>query len=289
MELAVISGKGGTGKSSITSAFATMNGKVVLADCDVDAANLHIIMNPDIEETQVYIAGEKAVIDPDKCTGCRLCEEYCRFDAISSINGICIVDEISCDGCKLCARLCPSKAIEMVPNDKSRMHSGSFRNGKMVYGRLEPGEENSGKLVAMVRSKAREISEREGLETILIDAPPGIGCALISSISGVSDLLIVTEPSISAKSDLNRTLELLENYSSKKYVVINKYDLSPDLTTEVEELCKIYDVSVIGKIPFDRVVVDAMVNRKSIIEFNPDSVVSIELKKIWNTINSYKY
>lgn len=289
MELAVISGKGGTGKSSITSAFATMNRQVVLADCDVDAANLHIIMNPDIEETQVYIAGEKAVIDPNKCTGCRLCEEYCRFDAISSINGICIVDEISCDGCKLCARLCPSKAIEMVPNDKSRMHSGSFRNGKMVYGRLEPGEENSGKLVAMVRSKAREISEREGLETILIDAPPGIGCALISSISGVSDLLIVTEPSISAKSDLNRTLELLENYSSKKYVVINKYDLSPDLTTEVEELCKIYDVSVIGKIPFDRVVVDAMVNRKSIIEFNPDSVVSIELKKIWNTINSYKY
>lgn len=289
MELAVISGKGGTGKSSITSAFATMNGKVVLADCDVDAANLHIIMNPDIEETQVYIAGEKAVIDQDKCTGCRLCEEYCRFDAISSINGICIVDEISCDGCKLCARLCPSKAIEMVPNDKSRMHSGSFRNGKMVYGRLEPGEENSGKLVAMVRSKAREISEREGLDTILIDAPPGIGCALISSISGVSDLLIVTEPSISAKSDLNRTLELLENYSSKKYVVINKYDLSPDLTTEVEELCKIYGVSVIGKIPFDRVVVDAMVNRKSIIEFNPDSVVSIELKKIWNTINSYKY
>lgn len=288
MELAVISGKGGTGKSSITSAFATMNGKVVLADCDVDAANLHIIMNPDIEETQVYIAGEKAVIDPDKCTGCRLCEEYCRFDAISSINGICIVDEISCDGCKLCARLCPAKAIEMVPNDKSRMHSGSFRNGKMVYGRLEPGEENSGKLVAMVRSKAREISEREGLDTILIDAPPGIGCALISSISGVSDLLIVTEPSISAKSDLNRTLELLENYSSKKYVVINKYDLSPDLTTEVEELCKIYGVSVIGKIPFDRVVVDAMVNRKSIIEFNPDSVVSIELKKIWNTINSYK-
>lgn len=288
MELAVISGKGGTGKSSITSAFATMNGKVVLADCDVDAANLHIIMNPDIEETQVYIAGEKAVIDPDKCTGCRLCEEYCRFDAISSINGICIVDEISCDGCKLCARLCPAKAIEMVPNNKSRMHSGSFRNGKMVYGRLEPGEENSGKLVAMVRSKAREISEREGLDTILIDAPPGIGCALISSISGVSDLLIVTEPSISAKSDLNRTLQLLENYSSNKYVVINKYDLSPDLTTEVEELCKIYDVSVIGKIPFDRVVVDAMVNRKSIIEFNPDSVVSIELEKILKTIKSYK-
>ena len=143
--------------------------------------------------------------------------------------------------------------------------------------------------VGVGMGKAREISEREGLDTILIDAPPGIGCALISSISGVSDLLIVTEPSISAKSDLNRTLELLENYSSKKYVVINKYDLSPDLTTEVEELCKIYDVRVIGKIPFDRVVVDAMVNRKSIIEFNPDSVVSIELKKIWNTINSYKY
>jgi MinD superfamily P-loop ATPase len=284
IELAVISGKGGTGKSSITAAFATMGNRVVLADCDVDAANLHIIMNPEIEESEVYVAGEKAVIDPQTCTGCRLCEEYCRFDAISYADGVCVADEVSCDGCRLCARICPANAILMVPNDKSRMHSGSFRGGKMVYGRLEPGEENSGKLVAMVRNKARKIAEKENLDIILIDAPPGIGCAVISSVSGVTDVLMVTEPSLSAKSDLDRTFQLLENFSIKKYVVVNKYDLSPDLTIQIEELCKSYNTEVIGKIPFDREVVESMVNKKSILEWNPSSIVSEEIRKIWNKI-----
>jgi MinD superfamily P-loop ATPase len=284
-ELAVISGKGGTGKSSITAAFATMvSQNVVLADCDVDAANLHIIMEPEIELSEVYIAGEKAVIDYDKCSSCGVCQGYCRFNAISFFEGRYIIDEISCDGCKLCEKVCPSHAISMEKSDKSRMHSGTFRNGKMVYGRLEPGEENSGKLVAMVRSKCREIAKKEGIDTILIDSPPGIGCAVISSISGATNVLVVTEPSLSAMSDLDRTLQLLENYNIKKGVVINKYDLSQSVADKIINLCESKGIEIVGMIPFDREVVDAMVNRKSIVEWNPASIVSKEIISIWNKI-----
>lgn len=284
-EIAVISGKGGTGKSSVTAAFATLGkNNVVLADCDVDAANLHIIMEPVIESSDIYVSGEKAVIDSEKCSICGLCQGYCRFNAISFTDGKYLIDHISCDGCKLCERVCPAKAISMEMSDMSRMHSGTFRNGKMVYGRLEPGEENSGKLVAMVRNKCREIAVVNDIETILIDSPPGIGCAVISSISGVNYVLVVTEPSLSAKSDLERTMELLENYDVKKGVVINKYDLSYEITDKVVDFCNSRGVELVGKIPFDPDVVEAMVNRKSIVEWNPHSKVSKEIINIWKKI-----
>ena len=169
MEIAIISGKGGTGKSSISAAFATLNDNVVLADCDVDTANLYLLFNPTHEEEVVYIAGSKAVIDYSLCTKCQACIDFCRFDAISLRNDKIVISEISCDGCVLCSRICPENAIKMVANDKSRMYSGSFRNGKMVYGRLAPGEENSGKLVNMVREKAKQVSKENGLETIILD------------------------------------------------------------------------------------------------------------------------
>lgn len=284
-ELAVISGKGGTGKSSITAAFATISeNRVVLADCDVDAANLHIIMEPEIEFTEVYISGEKAKIDHQICKNCGVCQDYCRFDAITFTEGKYSIDEISCDGCKLCERVCPVKAISMEKSDKSRMHSGNFRNGKMVYGRLEPGEENSGKLVAMVRNRCREIAGQEQIDTILIDSPPGIGCAVISSISGVNYVLIVTEPSMSALSDLERTLQLLEGFSLEKGVAINKHDLSPELTERIIDFCNSKGVDIVGKIPFNPEVVEAMINSKSIVEWNPLSNVSKEIVKIWENI-----
>jgi len=156
MEIAIISGKGGTGKSSLSAAFATLNGNVVLADCDVDAANLFLIFNPVHEEEIIFTSGHKAIINYDLCSGCGLCISYCRFEAISDMNGKVIISEISCDGCFLCSRICPEKAISMLPNNKSRLYSGSFRNGRMVYGRLAPGEENSGKLVSLVREKAKQ-------------------------------------------------------------------------------------------------------------------------------------
>lgn len=274
MEIAVISGKGGTGKSSISASFATLSEKVVLADCDVDAANLYLIFNPTHEEEQVFISGQKAVIDYDKCRNCGTCLDICRFDAITLSEGEIVISEILCDGCKLCTRICPFNAITMVNEDKSKMYAGSFRNGKMAYGRLSPGEENSGKLVNLVREKAKQLSKAHQLETIIIDGPPGIGCAAISTITGVDQVVIVTEPTISGLHDLKRAMEITSNFKLKTWVIINKYDLNTDLTAKIEKQCKQSNITIAGKFPFDRLVVDAMVNCKSIVEWAPDSEIA---------------
>ena len=286
METAVISGKGGTGKSSISAAFATLGGRVVLADCDVDAANLHILFNPSQEEEEIYIAGQKAVIDYSLCINCGVCMDYCRFDAISLAGGNIAINEVLCDGCKLCYRTCPMKAISMIENNKSRMYSGTFRNGKMVYGRLAPGEENSGKLVNIVREKARQLSKTHNIEHIIIDGPPGIGCAVISSITGVNNVVIVTEPTISGLHDFMRTIEITSLFNLKTWVIINKYDLNPKLSNDIEKYCSEKDINFAGKLCFDPKVVEAMVKCKSIVEYDPNSEISIQILKIWNKINS---
>lgn len=288
MEIAVISGKGGTGKSSISAAFATLNGGVVVADCDVDAANLYLLFNPTHEEEIVYIAGHKAVINYDLCTTCGICESYCRFDAISIINSRVVISRISCDGCFLCAHICPEKAISMVQNDKSRMYSGSFRNGKMVYGRLAPGEENSGKLVNMVREKAKQTAEENDLETIILDGPPGIGCPVISTITGVDKVVIVTEPTISGLHDMKRTVEIVQKFSLPAFVIINKYDLNSDMSDQIEDWCKQNRITIGGLLPFDKQMVEAMIMGKSITEFNPDNEISKKIKIIWNKITNQK-
>ena len=288
MEIAVISGKGGTGKSSISAAFATLNKKVVLADCDVDAANLHILFDPTHEEEEIYISGELAVIDYDKCTNCGLCISYCRFDALDyNDENLVEVDDIYCDGCQLCFRVCPKEAIEMVKNDKSRMYSGTFRNGKMVYGKLAPGEENSGKLVSRVREKAKEIAQNHNLETIIIDGPPGIGCAVISSITGVDYVIVVTEPTISGLHDLKRTLEITEKFSVKTRVIINKNDLNFQVSKEIENYCSSRNIPVIASLPFHPQVVEAMINKKSIVEFAPNSLIAKQLEEAFISISQF--
>jgi MinD superfamily P-loop ATPase len=284
MEIAVISGKGGTGKSSISAAFATLNTEVILADCDVDAANLYLLFNPSSEEEEIYTAGHKAVIDYSKCTSCQICSDYCRFDAISVQNDKVIISELSCDGCFLCSRVCPENAIEMVPNNKSRMYSGSFRNGKMVYGRLAPGEENSGKLVNMVRSRAKSVSEETGIEIIILDGPPGIGCPVISTITGVDKVVIVTEPTISGLHDMQRALEIVKKFAIIPSVIINKADLNTSMTDQIKRRCEESGVKVIGELPFDAKVVEAMISGKSITEYNPDLAISKGILKIWNKV-----
>jgi len=288
MEIAVISGKGGTGKSSIAAAFATLNGKVVVADCDVDAANLYLLFNPTHEEEIVYIAGHKAVINYDLCTTCGICESYCRFDAISVKNSRIVISGISCDGCFLCSHICPEKAITMVQNDKSRMYSGSFRNGKMVYGRLSPGEENSGKLVNLVREKAKEVAKENNLGTIILDGPPGIGCPAISTITGVDKVIIVTEPTISGLHDMQRTIEIIQKFNLPAFIIINKYDLNSSMSKQIEEWCNQNEIAIVGQLPFDRQVTEAMVQSKSITEINPDHKISKKLKAIWNNILNQK-
>jgi len=282
METAIISGKGGTGKSSISAAFATLSDNVVLADCDVDAANLYLLFDPSREEEEVYIAGHKAVIDYARCTSCGLCIDYCRFDAISFQNDKVIISQISCDGCFLCSRICPEKAIKMVSNDKSRMYSGSFRNGKMVYGRLAPGEENSGKLVNMVRAKAKKISATTGIGQIILDGPPGIGCPVISTITGADKVFIVTEPTISGLSDMQRAVEIVLKFSLEPRVIINKHDLNSSMTERIMGWCDLNGIEVAGLLPFDPKMVESMVHGKSITEFDPENKISRELRKIWN-------
>lgn len=279
MEIAVISGKGGTGKSSITAAFATMQQDIVLADCDVDAANLYLLFQPNHQEEEVFVSGHKAVIDKSLCSECAVCVDYCRFGAISVVDGEVTINPHSCDGCYLCSRICPSGAISMVPDDKSRMYSGTFRKGMMVYGRLFPGEENSGRLVDLVRKKARKIAQETNLQTILLDGPPGIGCPVISTITGVDRVLIVTEPTLSGLHDLKRTVEICSNFNLVPRVIINKYDLNTEMADRIDEYCQQIKAPVIGRIPFDPVVVEAMLNCKSVWEYAPESDASILLKE----------
>lgn len=283
-QIAIISGKGGTGKSSISAAFATLSDNVIIADCDVDAANQHLLFSPSIEEEQVFIGAYKAVIDYNICTGCGLCSEYCRFDAIKTINCKVTIAEVSCDGCFLCARLCPEKAISMISNDKSRLYAGSFRKGKIVYGRLAPGEENSGKLVNIVREKARETAKKNSIDTIIIDGPPGIGCPVISTIAGTDLVIIITEPTISGLSDMKRAVEIVMKFNVKPSVIINKYDLNHAMTSQIQAWCNENKILVNGLLPFDKKMVESMVHLQTITEYDRENEVSEQLKKIWITI-----
>lgn len=283
IEIAVISGKGGTGKSSISAAFVALQKNVILADCDVDAANQFLLFDPVNEESIVYESGHKAVIDAEKCNECGLCLAYCRFGAISQKDGRFMISHIDCDGCFLCQRICLQNAITMKVSDKSRMYSGSFRYGKMVYGRLAPGEENSGKLVNMVREKAKQLAAANHAELILIDGPPGTGCPVISTITGVERIIIITEPTLSGFEDLKRVSEIIRN-TNFVYVVINKSDLNPSVTESILSWCISKDYKVAGMIPFDTSVTEAMVQSKTINEFCSDSNVSLRIEKIWHKI-----
>lgn len=283
-EIAIISGKGGTGKTSLSAAIATLRKNMVVADCDVDAANLHLVLMPENISEEVFISGYKAVIDYSKCIQCGLCISYCRFDAISYSGGKVSITETSCDGCKLCSRVCPSNAIEMIKSDQSRSFTANYRFGKMVHARLSPGEENSGKLVNVVREKARKMAKEVGADTIIIDGPPGTGCPVISSITGAKKAIVVTEPSNSAFHDMKRVMELVRNFKVEPNVVINKYDLNSELSHAIEQWCGEQEIPVIGRIPFSEEIVKAMLNCQSIVEWQPESAISHEIENIFKLV-----
>lgn len=284
MELAVVSGKGGTGKSSVTAAFATAGERIVVADCDVDAANLYLLFNPEHDTEQVYIGGYTAVVDHALCTVCGICESYCRFDAITEVDGKIMISETSCDGCFFCSRICPMDAITMVRSDRSRMYSGSFRNGKMVYGRLAPGEENSGKLVSLVREEAKRVATAQGMSTILLDGPPGIGCPVISTVTGVDRIIIVTEPTMSGLEDMKRVHEVARKFTGDVGIIINKYDLNEAMADRIEGWCVAQGSALLGRLPYDRRVTEAMISGKSVTEMFPEAEISIILNEIWNKL-----
>ncbi len=283
-EIAILSGKGGTGKTSLSAALATINHQTVVADCDVDTANLYLILQPENYVEEKFLTGHKAVIDYSSCNQCEICIDYCRFDAIAYVNGRVTISETACDGCKLCSRVCSSQSITMVPGDKSYWYIGNYRNGKLIHARLAPGEENSGKLVNVVREQARKIAEETGWETLIIDGPPGTGCPVISTLTGVDKTIIVTEPTRSGFHDLKRIVELTNTFNIPTYIVVNKYDLNENMTDQILTWCSDAGIPVVGKIPFDPQIVEAMLQCKSIVEWAPETQAAKEIHAIYQQV-----
>jgi len=279
-ELVIISGKGGTGKTILTAAFASLAENKVMADCDVDAADLHLVLKPAVKERHLFKSGMTALIDKDLCTGCGKCIDVCRFDAIGEDF---VVDAVACEGCAFCSHACPEGAIRMEENTAGQWFISDTRFGPMVHAKLGIAEENSGKLVSLVKKKAREIAERRNLEWIIVDGAPGIGCPVIASISGVSCALVVTEPTVSGLHDADRVIKVARHFGAPVRLVINKYDLNPEMTEKIEGYCRENDIPLVGKIPFDESVVKAVVRAETVIEYSHGRAGQ-EIRKIWDKL-----
>jgi MinD superfamily P-loop ATPase len=280
-ELIVISGKGGTGKTSLMAAFASLAKNKVLCDADVDAADLHLIMSPDILEQHDFQSGRSAVINIDKCTECGLCRDLCRFDAISETYA---VDTIACEGCGVCVHFCPEKAIDFPINTCGQWFKSDTRFGPMVHAHLHIAEENSGKMVSLVRKEARDLATEQGRDLLITDGPPGVGCPVIAAIGGASAVLIVTEPTVSGKHDMERVVQLAAFFKVPAMVCVNKFDLNPDMTTEIEAFARQNGLKVMGRIPFDPVFTKAMVKGETVVEYDSDSPLAKQVKKIWEQV-----
>jgi MinD superfamily P-loop ATPase len=282
-EILIISGKGGTGKTSLTGAFAHLAGDKVVCDLDVDAPDLHLLLQPEARQVNEFYSGNQAVIDPQLCTGCGLCREKCRFDAIEERDGVFTVEPLKCEGCKLCVALCPAEAVEFPQKHCGSWQVSRTRLGPMVHAQLFPGEENSGRLVALLRQQARELGEAQGLELILSDGPPGIGCPVISSLSGVDLAVVVTEPTPSGRHDLERVVELCRHFKVKAGVIVNKHDLNPGQTSSIQDYCAGQGLELLALLPYDPVVTEAMVRGKVITEYSRNGMAK-ELARAWERI-----
>ena len=281
-QLTVISGKGGTGKTTITAGFAALSEDSVFADCDVDASNLHLLLNPDVKETMEFKGLKMAVIDPDRCTQCGLCMDLCKFDAIADYT----VDPIHCEGCKVCVENCPVEAIDFVERVCGHAYISETRFGPMSHARLIPGMENSGKLVTLVRQNAQKLAEDTDAKMVLVDGPPGIGCPVIASLANIDASIIVVEPTLSGIHDLKRALELLQHFEIEPMVIVNKHDLNDVNTEDIGSFCYDNNVPLIGKIPFDEGVTKAMVQGMTVIEYDKESGSSKAIKDAWREVQT---
>lgn len=279
-EIAVVSGKGGTGKTTICAALGVLAKDVVMADCDVDAPDLHILLIPSIKTASEFVASQIAVIDDTLCTECGLCEDACRFDAIENSK----VDTIACEGCGVCAYVCPEGAITMIDHQSGTLYLSETRIGLMAHAKLLPGEGNSGRLVTEVRKLSTKIASEQGISTVLIDGSPGIGCPVIATVTGINLGIIVTEPTMSGIHDMKRVHDLLKRFRVKTTVIINKSDLNLENTIAIEQYCQDNDIEVLGRLKFDSVMTKSMIAAKTLPEFAPNHEISILLQKIWNRI-----
>jgi len=290
-ELVVISGKGGTGKTSLTASFAVLAGNAVLADCDVDAADLHLLLRPVVLERHEFRSGNEAAIRTEECVGCGICREDCRFDAINVVRGAngrpkFTVDPLSCEGCGVCVRFCPVKAVSFPERVCGEWMVSETRCGPMVHARLGLAAENSGKLVAVVRREARRMAEETGGGLIITDGPPGIGCPVISSLTGASQALVVTEPTVSGGHDLERVLALTRHFSVPTAVCVNKWDINPGMTERIEEMAVRAGSRLVGRIRYDGTVTTAQLQELAVVE--TDAPSTEDIRRVWNNLGLLK-
>ncbi len=281
-EVVILSGKGGTGKTSLVGSFAHLADNKILVDCDVDASDLHLLLSPRPIEEHDFVAGVKARVENDKCTACGLCLELCQFEAIT-MEETAAVSPLGCEGCGVCAYFCPEQAIVLDENHCGSWSISDTDYGPLVHAQLFAGEENSGKLVSHIKSKARELAESTNTDLILIDGAPGVGCPVIASLSNVDLALIITEPTQSGKHDLERILDLTDHFKVPALVCINKWDLHPEMSAEIETACEERGVAVLGKIPFDRSVVDCQIQGVPVTR-SDTSLAAYSIREVWGKL-----
>ncbi|MEA3373791.1 MAG: ATP-binding protein [Campylobacterota bacterium] len=286
-EIVVISGKGGTGKTSLAASFAYLEKEnCTLGDCDVDAADMHLLLDADFNHQEDFYSGEVALIDEDLCTNCGECKEVCRFDAIHVIDEQHRVDPISCEGCWYCSRVCPTEAITMKVQKAGDFYISATKTGsKMVHAKLGFGAENSGKLVAKVKKEAKRVAETAQKEFLLIDGSPGVGCPVISSLSGANLAVLVTEATVSGLHDLKRVYELVKTFHIKAVCIINKFDLNTGVTGDIELFLANENIPLAAKLPYDETFTKALAQAQTIVEYGA-SDLSRELEKSWDNIKA---
>ena len=290
-ELVVISGKGGTGKTSMVASFAALAGRLVLADCDVDAADLHLVLEPEIIEHEAFRGGSRARIRTEKCSACGKCREVCRFNAISfdgrenhMVEKTCQVDPIACEGCGVCKYFCPENAIDFSRAVNGEWYVSNTRTGPMVHAKLGIAEENSGKLVSLVRTQAKKIAQEQKHAIVLIDGSPGIGCPVIASITGADLVLVVTEPTLSGLHDLERVADLTKHFNIKTLVCINKWDLNQELSQKIEDMAKQKNLTMAGKIRYDQLVTKAQIKKQAVVEYTQAGIAK-DIVEVWTKVN----
>jgi MinD superfamily P-loop ATPase len=280
-ELVIISGKGGTGKTSVAASLACLASDKVIADCDVDAADMHLILKPEVKKTTAFEDSSKAGISSALCTSCGICLRYCRFNAISADL---VVDSIACEGCGVCAHFCPAGAIEMVRHESGHWFVSETRHGPMVYARLGIAEGNSGRLVTLIKKEAREIARNRGYGLIIVDGSPGTGCPVIASITGATHVLVVTEPTVSGLHDLERVLDLARHFNVQASVCVNKCDINADKTREIGELCDKRQVPFLARIPYDDDFTRAQMAGQSLVEYSRGAAAAA-VRDLWESLS----
>ncbi len=281
-ELVVISGKGGTGKTSLVASFAVLDAGLVVADCDVDAADLHLVLEPEILERHEFRSGHEAVVRADACDGCSLCAAVCRYDAVTFDGFTAEIDPLACEGCGLCVGLCPIGAIDFIDRRCGEWYVSSTRRGAMVHARLDIAAENSGKLVSTVRQQARSVAAASDSRGILIDGPPGIGCPVIASITGSSGVLVVTEPTVSGVHDMERVLELADHFDARTAVCVNRWDLNPEGADAIEVRARDRGAALVGRVRYDRAVTQAQLQARAVVDVGGEA--ADDIKKVWTRV-----